>query len=165
MRGFESHRMHAMIIIIMVVVIFLVRESNPGRQGENLVSWPSRLTRIYCCVCIIIIMCVKLEGLKPPIAPYLHWYSIYACIIIIIIIYTLPAGLEPATYRLTADRSANWAMEALLYDNNNNICIYTTPAGFEPARAEPNSLAGCRLNHSAKVSYYIIVVIIIHHTQ
>ena len=24
---------------------FLVRESNPGRQGENLVSWPSRLTR------------------------------------------------------------------------------------------------------------------------
>ena len=29
---------------------FLVRESNPGRQGENLVSWPSRLTRIYICV-------------------------------------------------------------------------------------------------------------------
>ena len=28
----------------------------------------------------------------------------------------------------------------------------STPAGFEPARAEPNSLAGCRLNHSAKVS-------------
>ena len=28
----------------------------------------------------------------------------------------------------------------------------TTPAGFEPARAEHSSLAGCRLNHSAKVS-------------
>ena len=28
----------------------------------------------------------------------------------------------------------------------------TTPAGFEPARAEPNGLAGRRLNHSAKVS-------------
>ena len=27
-----------------------------------------------------------------------------------------------------------------------------TPAGFEPARAEPNGLAGHRLNHSAKVS-------------
>ena len=26
---------------------FLVRELNPGRQGENLVSWPSRLTRIF----------------------------------------------------------------------------------------------------------------------
>ncbi len=46
--------------------------------------------------------------------------------------------------------------------NNNNIIIIiliSTPAGFEPARAEPNSLAGCRLNHSAKVSYYIIVII------
>ncbi len=30
----------------------------------------------------------------------------------IIILYTLPAGLEPATYRLTADRSANWAIGA-----------------------------------------------------
>jgi hypothetical protein len=30
--------------------------------------------------------------------------------------------------------------------------IITTPAGFEPARAEPNGLAGRRLNHSAKVS-------------
>ena len=28
---------------------------------------------------------------------------------------SLPAGLEPATYRLTADRSANWAMEAVLW--------------------------------------------------
>ena len=26
---------------------FLVRDSNPGRQGENLVSWPTRLTRSY----------------------------------------------------------------------------------------------------------------------
>ena len=24
-------------------------------------------------------------------------------------------GLEPGTYRLTADRSANWAMEACVY--------------------------------------------------
>ncbi len=29
-------------------------------------------------------------------------------------------GLEPATYRLTADRSANWAMEAIMH-----IIIYT----------------------------------------
>ena len=28
-------------------------------------------------------------------------------------IQSLPAGLEPATYWLTANRSANWAMEAL----------------------------------------------------
>ena len=28
----------------------------------------------------------------------------------------------------------------------------STPTGFEPVRAEPNSLAGYRLNHSAKVS-------------
>ena len=35
--------------------------------------------------------------------------------------------------------------------------IISTPAGFEPARAEPNSLAGCRLNHSAKVSVKIFM--------
>ena len=30
--------------------------------------------------------------------------------------------------------------------------LMTTPTGFEPVRAEPNGLAGRRLNHSAKVS-------------
>ena len=30
----------------------------------------------------------------------------------------------------------------------------TTPEGFEPSRAEPIGLAGRRLNHSAKVSFY-----------
>ena len=29
-----------------------------------------------------------------------------------------------------------------------------TPTGFEPVRAEPNGLAGRRLNHSAKVSQW-----------
>ena len=29
--------------------------------------------------------------------------------------------------------------------------IYSTPERLELSRAEPNSLAGCRLNHSAKV--------------
>ncbi len=43
-----------------------------------------------------------------------------------------------------------WDTQKKIY----KILLYTTPAGFEPARAEPNSLAGCRLNHSAKVSYY-----------
>ncbi len=39
------------------------------------------------------------------------------------------------------------------------IYINSTPAGFEPARAEPNSLAGCRLNHSAKVSTCVQYII------
>ena len=30
--------------------------------------------------------------------------------------------------------------------------VKATPTGFEPVRAEPNGLAGRRLNHSAKVS-------------
>ena len=32
------------------------------------------------------------------------------------------------------------------------IVLKATPTGFEPVRAEPNGLAGRRLNHSAKVS-------------
>ena len=33
----------------------------------------------------------------------------------------------------------------------------STPTGFEPVRAEPNGLAGRRLNHSAKVSLMLHV--------
>ena len=33
-----------------------------------------------------------------------------------------------------------------------------TPTGFEPVRAEPNGLAGRRLNHSAKVSVMMIYI-------
>ena len=42
-------------------------------------------------------------------------------------LYTLPPGLEPGTYRLTADRSANWAMEATIM-----IDDYMPPPGIEP---------------------------------
>ena len=36
----------------------------------------------------------------------------------------------------------------------------STPTGFEPVRAEPNGLAGRRLNHSAKVSLAHIRIIL-----
>ena len=36
----------------------------------------------------------------------------------------------------------------------------TTPEGFEPSRAKPNGLAGRRLNHSAKVSQLLQILIL-----
>ena len=45
-----------------------------------------------------------------------HYYDLE-----IKILNTPPAGLEPATYRLTADRSANWAME---YNDYHNVIHY-----------------------------------------
>ena len=51
---------------------------------------------------------------------------------------TLPAGLEPATYRLTADRSANWAMEAdmliLLIIHTRVMNLYVTLESIRLAR-------------------------------
>ncbi len=43
--GFWDAQKNIFFFFPRVVCVFLVRESNPGRQGENLVSWPSRLTR------------------------------------------------------------------------------------------------------------------------
>ena len=80
-----------------------------------------------------------------------------------------PTGFEPAILRFVVSRLIHWATGTYFIDSYTyhtyTLCmnilyntlrvkkIYdTTPAGFEPARAEPNSLAGCRLNHSAKVS-------------
>ena len=38
-----------------------------------------------------------------------------------------PAGLEPATYRLTAERSANWAIEEI-----GTSCPFVPAVGLEP---------------------------------
>ena len=64
-----------------------------------------------------------------------------------------PTGFEPAILRFVVSRLIRWATGTnLMYWQKSRIAA--TPAGFEPARMESNSLAGCRLNHSAKVSEY-----------
>ena len=55
-----------------------------------------------------------------PLAHYYYYYVLWYAKMKL----TLPAGLEPATYRLTADRSANWAMEAdMLLRMIKKICL------------------------------------------
>ena len=40
-----------------------------------------------------------------------------------------------------------------------------TPVGFEPTRAEPTGLAGRRLNHSAKVSRWLLFCLMIRNSH
>ena len=75
------------------------------------------------------------------------------------------AGFEPTTSRLLSECSTaklHWlclGYDRLPRDPSENRSAQsnkqrTTPVGFEPTRAEPTGLAGRRLNHSAKVSWW-----------
>ena len=84
-----------------------------------------------------------------------------------------PGGLEPPTFRLTAERASrlrhggNLRSSQLLSHVSKNQCpiltkIVSTRMGFEPTRAEPIGLAVQRLNHSATSSYVNVFLIFCH---
>ena len=75
-----------------------------------------------------------------------------------------PGGLEPPTFRLTAERASQlrhggmWVSELIIScpikSFSNFSKNFPTRMGFEPTRAEPIGLAVQRLNHSATSSYW-----------
>ena len=57
------------------------------------------------------------------------------------LLQSLRTGIEPVTFRLTVERSTNWA-------NGENLTHPKTVEGFEPPRAKPSRFQVCLLNHS-----------------
>ena len=70
-------------------------------------------------------------------------------------------GSNPRSSGSKPDALSIWP-QGQYYSNSNKLIKFSTTAGFEPARAEPNGLAVHRLNHSAKLSLLIILIILIY---